>query len=42
MRDELLVIEQFGTLLEAQMLVDDCRVEYSDYRSLVSRHAHPK
>ena len=32
MRDELLAIEQFDTLLEAQILVADWRQEYNDYR----------
>ena len=32
MRDELLAIEQFDTLLEAQVLVADWRAEYNDYR----------
>ncbi|CAN5871522.1 hypothetical protein BH23ACT5_BH23ACT5_06820 [soil metagenome] len=32
MRDELLAIEQFDTLLEAQVLVADWREEYNDYR----------
>jgi putative transposase len=32
MRDELLSIEQFDTLLEAQVLVRDWREEYNDYR----------
>ncbi len=32
MRDELLAIEQFDTLLEAQVLVADWRDEYNDYR----------
>lgn len=32
MRDELLSIEQFDTLLEAQVLVGDWRTEYNDYR----------
>ena len=31
-RDELLAIEQFDTLLEAQVLVADWRVEYNDHR----------
>ena len=31
MRDELLAIEQFDSLLEAQVLVADWRTEYSDY-----------
>lgn len=31
-RDELLAIEQFDTLLEAQVLVADWRVEYNTYR----------
>jgi transposase InsO family protein len=30
-RDELLAIEQFDTLLEAQVLVGDWRIEYSTY-----------
>jgi putative transposase len=29
MRDELLAIEQFDTLLEAQVLVGDWRVDYT-------------
>jgi putative transposase len=32
MRDELLAIEQFDTLLEAQVLVADWRTEYNGYR----------
>ena len=32
MRDELLAIEQFDTLLEAQVLVADWRNEYNTYR----------
>ncbi len=32
MRDELLAIEQFGSLLEAQVLVADWRQEYNNYR----------
>ncbi len=32
MRDELLAIEQFDTLLEAQVLVADWRREYNEYR----------
>ncbi len=32
MRHELLAIEQFDTLLEAQVLVADWRAEYNDYR----------
>jgi putative transposase len=32
MRDELLAIEQFDALLEAQVLVGDWRQEYNDYR----------
>ncbi len=32
MRDELLAIEQFDSLLEAQVLVADWRAEYNDYR----------
>ena len=32
LRDELLAIEQFDTLLEAQVLVADWRVEYNHYR----------
>jgi putative transposase len=31
-RDELLAIEQFDTLLEAQVLVEDWRTEYNEYR----------
>jgi putative transposase len=31
-RDELLAIEQFDTLLEAQVLVADWRIEYNTYR----------
>ncbi len=31
-RDELLAIEQFDSLLEAQVLVADWRAEYNDYR----------
>ena len=33
MRDELLAIEQFDTMLKAQVLVADWRVEYNDYRA---------
>ena len=32
MRDELLAIEIFDTLLEAQVLVSDWRDEYNNYR----------
>jgi putative transposase len=32
MRDELLAIEQFDTLLEAQVLIADSREEYNTYR----------
>jgi putative transposase len=32
MRDELLAIEQFDTLLEAQVLIGDWRQEYNSYR----------
>ena len=32
MRDELLAIEQFDTLLEAQVLIADWRMEYNTYR----------
>jgi putative transposase len=32
MRDELLAIEQFDTILEAQVLVADWRTEYNTYR----------
>jgi putative transposase len=32
MRDELLAIEQFDSLLEAQVLIADWRDEYNDYR----------
>ena len=32
MRNELLAIEQFHTLLEAQVLVSDWREEYNGYR----------
>src|SRR5687767_13682093 len=32
MRDELLAIEQFDSLLEAQVLVADWRSEYNDHR----------
>jgi transposase InsO family protein len=31
-RDELLAIEQFDTLLEAQVLVADWRQDYNNYR----------
>jgi putative transposase len=31
MRDELLAIEQFASLLEAQVLVGDWRTEYNTY-----------
>jgi hypothetical protein len=41
MRDELLAIEQFDTLLEAQVLVADWRTDYNTYPpTLRSRHAH--
>ena len=33
MRDELLALEQFDSLLEAQVLVADWREEYNTYRS---------
>lgn len=32
MRDELLAITQFDTLLEAQVFIDDWRTEYNTYR----------
>jgi transposase InsO family protein len=32
MRDQLLAIEQFDTLLEAQVLIADWRIEYNTYR----------
>jgi putative transposase len=32
MHDELLAIEQFDSLLEAQVLIADWRDEYNDYR----------
>ncbi|WP_334142562.1 integrase core domain-containing protein [Rhabdothermincola sp.] len=32
MRDELLAIEQFDTLLEAQVLTGDWRIDYNTYR----------
>ena len=32
MRDELLAIEQFDSLLEAQVLIADWRDEYNHYR----------
>ncbi len=32
MRDELSAIEQFDTLLEAQVLIGDWREEYNEYR----------
>jgi transposase InsO family protein len=32
MRDELLAIEQFDTLLEAQVLIADWRILYNDHR----------
>lgn len=32
MRDELLAVEQFDSLLEAQVLVTDWRIEYNTYR----------
>jgi transposase InsO family protein len=32
MRDELLAVEQFDSLLEAQVLVADWRIEYNTYR----------
>jgi transposase InsO family protein len=32
MRDELLAIEQFDTLLEAQVLIGDWGTEYNTYR----------
>jgi putative transposase len=31
-RDELLAIEQFDTLLEAQVLIADWQIEYNTYR----------
>ena len=31
-RDELLTVEQFDTLLEAQVLAEDWRIEYNTYR----------
>ena len=41
MRDELLAIEQFDSLLEAQVLVADWREEYNTYRPhSATRHAH--
>jgi transposase InsO family protein len=33
LRDELLAIEAFNTLLEAQVLVEDWRIEYNTVRS---------
>ncbi len=43
MRDELLAIEQFDTLLEAQVLVADWRVEYNEHRPpLRLGDAHPR
>jgi len=41
MRDELLAIEQFDTLLEAQVLVADWREEYNDYRPHSALGMHP-
>ena len=42
-RDELLAIEQFDTLLDAQVLVADWRIEYNTYRlPLRSQHAHAR
>ncbi len=32
MRDEVLNTEEFATLLEAQILVEDWRIEYNTYR----------
>jgi transposase InsO family protein len=32
MRDELFAVEQFDSLLEAQVLVADWRIEYNTYR----------
>ncbi len=32
MRDELLAVEQFDTLLEGQVLIADRRKEYNEYR----------
>jgi transposase InsO family protein len=32
MRDELLALEQFNTLLAARVLVADWRIEYNTYR----------
>jgi transposase InsO family protein len=32
MRDELLAIEQFASLIEAQVLVGNWRTEYNTYR----------
>jgi putative transposase len=41
MRDELLAIEQFDTLLEGQVLAADWRREYNEYRLLRPRDADP-
>jgi putative transposase len=32
LRDELLNIEEFGSLTEAKILIEDWRIEYSTYR----------
>ena len=31
-RDEFLIVEEFDTLLEAQVLAEDWRIEYNTYR----------
>ena len=38
-RDELLVCEQFNTLLEVQVLAEDWRIEYNTYRCRRSRNS---
>jgi len=32
LRDELLAVEEFGTLLEAQVVIEEWRVEYNTQR----------
>lgn len=32
MRDELLSVEQFNTLLEAQVVIEDWRIDYNMHR----------
>jgi len=40
MRDELLAIEQFDTLLEAQVLIADWRIEYNTHRPHSALNGH--